>query len=237
MRNMTLWTASGITMAAASLITSGGDAGETVRWLVDLCLTGPADPDMPMIAMEEHDRHIAPALSAGFGVLSVALIAGGLWPGRKAAEETPPADPDRMLAAMTYAATATGGISLPELCEKVRTATGIELSPEEARAAMAAYRADAPPEKLAWIGEGQNKAERATIMRAALGVAWTHGDFTPGGLEMIGHLAEALGQSGEDLALLFWEVSEPPASEQDDPLRRLRPNSRIVRGEETPAMA
>lgn len=227
---MTLWSAAGISVAAAAVSTSGGGTNETLQWLVGLCLSGP-------VAMEQQARPFSPSVAMGLGLISAALITGGLWPGRKAEPESVETDHDQMLAAMSYVASATGGITPAELSSQVTDATGMELSPEEAVLALQTYRGTPAPGELAWIGEGQNKTSRDAIMRAALKVAWTHGDFTPGGLEMIGHLAENLGYAGEDLALLFWEVSEPPAHADEDPLKRLRPNSRMLARDETPALA
>ena len=65
-------------------------------------------------------------------------------------------------------------------------------------------------------------------MKAALKTGWTHGEFTPRGLEMIGRLARAIDLSGDDLALLFWEVTEPPQHQRDDPFEKLRPSSKLI---------
>ncbi|MDJ1006980.1 MAG: hypothetical protein QNJ13_04070 [Paracoccaceae bacterium] len=233
---MTLWSAAGISMAAAAISTSGGDTAETLKWLVDLCLTGPVDGDMPMIAMEEHRGHPSPTIAMGLGLISAALIAGGLWPGGSDVGDDPVADPDKMLAAMTYVASATGGITPGELADQVMTATGMHLSMDEAALALRTYRDDADERELEWIFAGESRPARDAIVQSALGVGWTHGRFTPGGLEMIGRLARVADLSGDDLALLFWEVTEPPLSARADPFEKLRPKSTILRGE-TPAPA
>lgn len=235
MRNMTLWTAAGLSVSAVAVTMSGSGTGDTLRWLAELCLTGPVQGEMPMIAMEDHSRHFAPTLATGLGLISAALITGGLWPGQAPDPSAPPADPDKILAAMAHVAAATGGISPPELSQKVEAETGMELSYDEAVLALDSYDADADTDELFWIGEGETALHRDVIMRAALDVAWTHGRFTPGGLEMISRLAKVFDLSGDDLALLFWEVTEPPAHMRADPIARLRPNSRMVSVE--PALA
>lgn len=235
MRNMTLWTAAGLSVGAAAVSFSGNDTGDALRWLAELCLTGPVQGDMPMIAMEDHKAHFSPTLAMGLGLISAALLTGGLWPGADTDPDAPPADPDKMLAAMTYVAAATGGISPPELSAQVARATGMHLSHDEAALALMTYRDDAEEYELAWIGEDETGVTRDIIMKAALEIGWTHGEFTPRGLEMIGRLARAINLGGDDLALLFWDVTEPPQHQRDDPFEKLRPKSKIVAG--TPAMA
>ncbi len=235
MRNMTLWTAAGISVAAAAVATSGSGTGDTLKWLAELCLSGPVQDDMPMIAMQDHSRHFTPTLAMGLGLISAALITGGLWPGEGPDPSDPIADPDKILAAMAHVASATGGISPPELSLKVTEVTGMELSVDEATLAMMSYRADAQNDELHWIGEGEHGVARDQIMKAALNVAWTHKEFTPSGLDMIGRLSRALDLTGDDLALLFWEVTEPPQHERSDPFAKMRPQSRILGAE--PAVA
>ena len=41
MRNMTLWTAAGLSVGAAAVSLSGNDTGAALRWLGELCLPGP----------------------------------------------------------------------------------------------------------------------------------------------------------------------------------------------------
>ena len=235
MRNMTLWTAAGLSVGAAAVSLGGTETGDALKWLAELCLTGPVQGEMPMIAMEDHSRHFSPTIAMGLGLISAALITGGLWPGQAPDPDAPAADPDKMLAAMTHVAAATGGISPPELSQQVERATGMELSHDEAALALMTYRFNADEEELLWIGDGETRVAKDAIMKAALNVGWTHGEFTPRGLEMIGRLARAVGLSGDDLALLFWEVTEPPQHKREDPFEKLRPKSKIVSG--TPAMA
>lgn len=234
MRNMTLWSAAGISVAAAAVSMSGSETADTLRWLVDLCLTGPMPDDMPMIEFET--RGPSPTVALGLGLISASLLIGGLWPGAAGTDRSTEADPDRMLAAMAHVAAATGGISPPELAEKVTRATGMTLSVNEATLALKSYGPEASDDDLNWIAEEGTRATRETIMRAALEVGWTHGAFTPGGLEMIGRLARALDFSGDDLALLFWETTEPQGLDLEDPTARLRPKSKMLRGA-TPAPA
>lgn len=235
MRNMTLWTAAGLSVGAVAVSFSGSDTGDALRWLAELCLSGPVEGDMPMIAMEDHSRHVSPTLAMGLGLISAALLTGGLWPGAEVDPDAPPADPDKMLAAMTYVAAATGGISPPELSNQVSRATGMTLSHDEAALALMTYTRDAVEDDLAWIGEDETHVTRDIIMKAALQIGWTHGEFTPNGLQMIGRLAQALDLEGDDLALLFWDVTEPPQHRRDDPFEKLRPKSKIITAE--PAMA
>jgi hypothetical protein len=235
---MTLWSAAGISVAAAAVSISGSATTETLSWLAGFCLSGPVCGDVPMLAMENHRTAPAPTVSMGLGFISAALITGGLWPGAPdtQAEGAAAPDPDRILAAMTHVAAATGGISPPELAEQVTRATGIPLSAQEAVLALRSYRDDADEADLSWIADGEGPQARDAIMRAALEVGWTHGEFTPGGLAMVGRLARALGLPGDDLALLFWEVTEPPLHQREDRLAPLRPRSRPIRSAEgTPA--
>ncbi|MEL7107120.1 MAG: hypothetical protein AAGM21_14450 [Pseudomonadota bacterium] len=232
---MTLWTAAGLSVGAAAVSFSGSDTGDALRWLAELCLTGPVQGDMPMIAVEDHSTHFSPTLAMGLGLISAALLTGGLWPGADVDADAPMADPDKMLAAMTYVAAATGGISPPELSSQVASATGMELTHDEAALALMTYRDDADEDELAWIGEDETAVTRDIIMKAALEIGWTHGEFTPRGLEMIGRLARAINLGGDDLALLFWEVTEPPQHQREDPFEKLRPKSKII--DATPAMA
>ncbi len=229
MRNMTLWTAAGISVAAVAVTTSGSGTGDTLKWLAELCLTGEAPADMPMIAMEDHSRHLSPTVAMGLGLISAALITGGIWPGAAPDPDAPPADPDKILAAMTYVASATGGISPPELSQLVGQATKMELSLDDAELALMTYTADATEHDLKWLAEENSRHERDAIMKAALETGWSHGSFTPRGLDMIGRLARALELSGDDLALLFWEVTEPPQHERADPFEKLRPKSKIIK--------
>lgn len=235
---MTLWSAAGISVAAAAVSISGSPTTETLSWIADLCLSGPVRGDVPMIAMEGHRAAPTPTVAMGLGFISAALITGGLWPGAPDTQtegaSTP--DPDRILAAMTHVAAATGGISPPELAEQVSRTTGIPLSAQEAALALCSYRDDADEADLSWIADAEGPHAREAIMRAALEVGWTHGEFTPGGLAMVGRLARTLELSGDDLALLFWEVTEPPLHRRDDRFARLRPQSRILgAGEGAPA--
>lgn len=229
MRNMTLWTAAGLSVGAAAVSFSGSDTGDALKWLAELCLTGPVQGEMPMIAMEDHSRHFSPSLAMGLGLISAALLTGGLWPGHEADVDAPSADPDKMLAAMTYVASATGGITPAELAAQVQAATDMELTIDEAALALMTYRADADDAELAWIGEGETATSRDVIVKHALKVGWTHGEFTPGGLDMIGRLARAVGLDGDDLALLFWDVTEPPQHKRADPFEKMRPQSKIIK--------
>jgi len=226
---MTLWSAAGISVAAAAVSTSGASAGEAVTWLSDICGSAAA-ADSPKLAFGRLQETVSPSVSMGLGLISAALLTGGLWPGTADPSETTEADPDRVLAAMAHVARATGGISPPEFAEKATGATGTALTVDEAALALRACRADAEAEDLAWIAEGEGAAARETILRAALEVGWTHGAFTPGGLEMIGRLARAMEVSGDDLALLFWEITEPPLHARPDAFERLRPRSRMLGG-------
>ncbi len=227
MRNMTLWSAAGLSVAAAAVSTSQGGAGEAMIWLAELYGSGSV-VDTPKLAIQQLKDDVSPSVSMGLGLISAALLTGGLLPGGAEPSENTGCDPDKVIAAMARVAAATGGISPPEFAEKVTGATGIELSADEAALALRTCRSDAEAEDLDRIVKGTGLAAREKILRAALEVGWTHGTFSPGGLEMIGRLARAMEVSGDDLALLFWEVTEPPLHARPDAFERLRPRSKML---------
>ncbi|MEM9708085.1 MAG: hypothetical protein AAF871_04780 [Pseudomonadota bacterium] len=214
MQRKAFWGVTGIS-AATAFVAGGGGPVDTLNWLADLCLTGTADGamdgEMPMIAMEmeNHRAHILERLAPGLSIIGGAMVVAGFLP-----EEGDigglAADPDKILAAMTYVANATGGVDANDLRATVEATTGMELSEEDALLAMDVYSGAARPEHLAWIAEGETGLARDVIMRAALKVGWIHGEFSESGLAMIAQMAEVMELGGDDLALLFWEATAPP---------------------------
>ena len=215
-----VWTAAAATSVVVPL---GGMAAfgtlnpvEPLFLLADLCFgegdaMGAMSPEHQAMSGNQVPLWVPATL---VGLVGSALM-GVAWFDQSNTDQQPEAqkaeyNKKRVFDAMVFAAGATGGISKPELEHLFSELTGdlppVGTVPLRRPTQFSEWGAD-----LSGFENVASEDERRFIMLGALAVGWTHGAYTQRALDLIGRLADCLGQTPEMVAELFEALPDPGA--------------------------